>query len=119
MAKRRMAEVVTKRDGFGQILVESERAGDRSTDGGDFDRVSEACPQMVARPVQKDLRLIFEAAKRSRVNDSRPVALKFRSIGMTRFGILPPSRIARLLSKRQQDGTFGRLHLFPQSIPLT
>ena len=43
-------------------------------------------PQMVAGAVQKNLRLVFEPAKRARMNDPRAVALKFGAIGVARSG---------------------------------
>src|SRR5438552_13859454 len=67
--------------------------------------------QMIARAVQKNLRFVFEPAKRARVNDARAVALKLGAISMTRFGIFSAARLARFLRKRRQCGALGRFHL--------
>src|SRR6266404_7207328 len=67
--------------------------------------------QMIARAVQKNLRLVFEPAKRALVNDPISVALILVSISMTRFGKFSSARIARLLRKRRQRGALSRFHL--------
>ncbi len=41
MAEWRVTEVVRKRDGLGEVLVERERAGNGARDGRDLDRVRE------------------------------------------------------------------------------
>jgi len=46
MAEGRMTEVVRQRNGLGQILIEPERTGDATGDGGDFQCVREPRPQM-------------------------------------------------------------------------
>ena len=48
MAERRMAEIVRKRQRFGEILVEAERAGERTRDLGHFKRVGEPGAVVVA-----------------------------------------------------------------------
>jgi len=68
--------------------------------------------EMVAGAVEKDLRLIFEAAERARMNDARTIPLKFGAIGVTRLRVLPPTRSARFLSNGRQRCAFPLLHLF-------
>jgi len=48
-----MAEVVREGDGFGEVFVELEWAGDVSRDSGDFDGVSQARAQVIAVPLRK------------------------------------------------------------------
>ena len=55
-----MPEVVRERDGFGQVFIQPERAGDRAADRGDLDGVREPRAQVVAGAVEKDLRLVLE-----------------------------------------------------------
>src|SRR6185436_4899245 len=52
---------------------------------------------MVARAVQKNLRLIFETPERARMNDASAIALKLGSIRMALFGEFTSARIARFL----------------------
>src|SRR4029077_13265416 len=71
--------------------------------------------QMIAGAVQENLRLIFEPAKCTRMNDAGPVALKLRPIGMALFGIFSSARLARLLRERREGGTLGCFHFSPRS----
>src|SRR5260370_41988965 len=68
--------------------------------------------QMIAGAVQENLRLIFEPAKCTRMNDAGTVALKLRPIGMALFGIFSSARLAGLLRERRESGALGRFHLF-------
>src|SRR5438067_2407754 len=72
-------------------------------------------PQMIAGSVQKNLGLVFHSAKRARMNDPRPVALKFSAKGVTRLRILAPTRIGRLLRKRRQGRLLRGFHLLTRS----
>ena len=74
-----MAEVMRERDGFGQVLVQLQRAGDVARDGGDFDGMREPRAEMVAGAVEKNLRLVFEPAEGARMDDAVAVALVMRA----------------------------------------
>ena len=71
----------------------------------------QARAQMVTGPVEENLRLVLQPAKRPRVNDACAIALKFRPIRMARLGVLPPAGVSRFLCKRREHGLFCRLHL--------
>ena len=75
VTERRVTEVVGKGDGFRQILVELQGAGDRASDLRDFERMGEACTVMVFFGVDEHLRFVFEAAKRFRMQDTIAIAL--------------------------------------------
>ena len=77
VAEGGMAQVVGQGDGFGQVLVEVEGAGDVAGDGGDFDGVGEPGAEMVAGAVEENLGLVFQAAKGAGVDDAVAVALVF------------------------------------------
>ncbi len=94
MPERRMPEIMRKSDGFGQILVQAQGPRDGAADRGDLDRVSQSRAQMVAGAIEKNLRLVFQAAKSARMNDAGAIALKFGAIGVTRLGKLPAARFA-------------------------
>ena len=85
VAERRMAEVVRQRDGFGQVGVQPQRAGDVARDGGDFNRVRQPRAEMVAGAVEKNLRLVFEPAEGARMDDAVAVALVMRAPVGRRF----------------------------------
>jgi hypothetical protein len=68
-------------------------------------------PQMIARSVQENLRLVFQSAKSAGVNDSRPIALKLRSIRMPRLRIFSSARFTRFLRERRERSRFVRFHL--------
>src|SRR5215467_8031632 len=71
-----------------------------------------ARPQVITSAIEKNLGLVFQSAKRAGMNDARTIALKFGAIGVTRFRMLPPPRVARLLSNRRQHCALAFLHLF-------
>jgi hypothetical protein len=75
MTERRMAEVVSQRDRLGQVLVETEGAGNGPADGGHLDGVGQAGPVMVSGTVEEDLGLSVETAKGGAVDDAIPVPL--------------------------------------------
>ena len=106
-----MPQIVRQRDRLGQIFVQGQRPRDRPADRRHLDRMREPRPQMIAGPVQENLRLIFQAAKGARMNDPRAVALKLRPIDVPRLRIFPAARFAGLLRKRRQDTRFVRFHL--------
>ena len=67
---------------------------------------------MVAGAVEKNLRFVFQAAERARMNDARTIPLKFGAIGVTRLTVLPSARFARFLSNRRERCALPLLHLF-------
>src|SRR5258708_28338235 len=85
MPTRRMAEIVSERDCFRQILVQPQRARDGAADRRYLDRMRQARAQMVAGAVEKNLSLVFQAAESARMNNARTIALKFGAIGVTRL----------------------------------
>src|SRR4051812_45741976 len=92
MSKRGMAQIMGKGDCFGQIFVEPQGARDSAADRRDLDRMRQARAQMVASAVEKNLRFVFEAAERARMNDARTIPLKFGAIRVTRFTVQPAAR---------------------------
>src|ERR1700748_116128 len=102
MPKRGMAQIVCERDCFRQILVQPQRPRDSAGDRRDLDRMRQSRAQVVASAVEKNLRLIFQAAERARMNDACTIALKFGTARMTRLRVLSPTRVARFLSNRRE-----------------
>src|SRR6266576_1703374 len=107
-----MAQIMGKRDCFCQILVKPQRACDGAADRRHLDRMRQAGSQMVTGAIEKNLRFVFQAAERARMNDACTIALKFGAIGVTRLRVLPPARSARFLSKGRERCAFPLLRLF-------
>src|SRR5436190_8036221 len=77
--------------------------------------MGESRAQMIARAVQKNLRLVFEPTKRAGMNDPRPVALKLRSISVALLRVFTAPRFPGLLRIRRKRRPLGGFHLFPRS----
>ena len=91
VAERRVAEVVGERHGLGQILVEPERAGERSGYLAHLERVGQARPEMVALVVDEDLRLVGQSPEGGGVNDAVAIALEVAAGRGCGFRDEPPS----------------------------
>ena len=85
VAKWRVAQIMRKADGFHQILIGAERAGDAAPQLRHFQGVREARAIVVAFAVYENLRLVFKAAKCGGVQYARPVALEASAV--LRFGL--------------------------------
>src|SRR2546423_3280327 len=94
MAERRVTEIMRESNGLGQIFIQAQRPRDGATNRGDLNRMSQSRAQMVPGAVEKNLRLVFQAAKSARMNDASAITLKFGAIGVTQLGKLPASRFA-------------------------
>src|SRR5262245_34937907 len=96
MTKRCMAEVVSQRQGFRQILVESEGAADRACDLRHFEAVGQPGAVMVALVIDKDLGFVGQPAEGRRMNDAVPISLKRRPHRMLGLPVEPPAAFFRL-----------------------
>src|SRR6516225_9353443 len=74
MTEWRMAEVVAQRAGFGQVLVEAERAGKRARDLGHFERVRQSRAVMIAFVEHEHLGFVSEPTERGRMDDAVAIA---------------------------------------------
>ena len=91
MAERGVAEIVSERQSFGEVFVETERAADRPRDLRHFEAMGQPRPIVVALVIDKDLRLMGEPPKRGRVDDAVAVALKRGPRWMLGLRIKPPA----------------------------
>ena len=105
--ERGMPEIVTERDCLGEVLVEAERPCDRARDLRDFERMGEARAVVVALGGDKDLRLVFETAKRLGVDDAVAVADELGAHRARREGSDPAARILGLASVLAQKHLFA------------
>ena len=87
MGERGVSDVVRKRQGFSEILLQFKDAGDCARDLGDLDGVRQPVAEMVRKAGCKDLRLVLEAAEGAGVDDAVAVPLEVAAVGVRRFGI--------------------------------
>jgi hypothetical protein len=69
-----MANIVNKRQSFGQVGVESEGGCHRACDLSYFEGVREAIAKVIGIARSKDLRLCLQAAKSAGMDDAVTVA---------------------------------------------
>ena len=60
-----MPEIVPQRDRFGEVLIQRQCSGNCATDRSDLNRMGQPGPQMIAGPIQENLRLVFQPAERA------------------------------------------------------
>ena len=105
VAERGVAQVVRQRDGLDQVFVERQGSGDRPPQLRHLQRMRQAGAEQVALVVEKDLRLVDQAAKRGAVHDAVAVALERRSRGRGRLGMAAAAgacRIRRIRGQRHE-----------------
>jgi hypothetical protein len=102
MTKRRMSQVVAKRDRFGEILIEPKRAGDCPANAGNLKRVCQPRPVMVAFRLEKHLRFMLQAAKSVAMDYPVDVPLKTCPDFAFGFGSFPASGFSGKQSLRGQ-----------------
>ena len=89
-------------EGLRVFVVEVQRGCDRTRHLGHFDRMSEAVSKMVAESHCKDLRLAFEPAKGTRMDDAVTITLEIAAIGMDRLGESATAQILRTQAEAVQ-----------------
>ena len=76
VAKRGVAQVVGQGNRLNQVFVQVQRSGDGPAQLRHFQRMGEPGAEQVTLVVQKHLGFVDQAAKRGRMDDAVPVALK-------------------------------------------
>src|SRR5688572_6212049 len=76
MPKWGVTKIMCQTDGFHQIFVATQGTRKGSSNLGNFKRVCQASPKIIAFIIDKDLGFIFETPKTCRVKDSIPVPLE-------------------------------------------
>src|SRR3979411_1152539 len=69
------------------------------------------CSEMVACAVKKNLCFVLEAAKRARMDDARPIALKLCAISVIWLGIFSAARFTGFLREGRERRSLGFFHL--------
>ena len=96
VAEGRVAEVVGQRDGFGQIFVQPQRAGDGAGKLRYLQRMREPGAEQVALVVQEHLRFVDQPPERGGVHDAVAVALEVVARGRRRDRMAPAARLGRV-----------------------
>jgi hypothetical protein len=113
--ERRVPQVVTQRDCFGQVLVESQSPSDCSGNLCHLEGVSEPRPVMVGLREQKHLCLVFEPPERTRVDNPVAVTLEVRANVAGRLGKIPLPEIAAFAGVFREHGTLVFDCAFPNN----
>ena len=107
VAERRVPEVVPQADRFDQIFVQAQCARDGAGDLRHLQRVREPRAIVIAKRRDKDLRFMFQPAKRLGVQDAVAVALKAGAHWRLVFGPVAYGRVA-LGRQRRKPFVFVR-----------
>ena len=113
MPERRVPEIVGEHDRLRQILVQAQRASDGAGNLGALHRVGEPRPVVVALVVHEDLGLVFEAAKRRRMDDPVPVSLEGGAERVLGFGVLAAARTRTARRPGSEQVAFASLVFLP------
>ena len=92
MPEGRVAQVVRQRDGFGQCLVQIQRARHRAADLRHLDRMSHARAIQIAFVIDEHLGLVGQATKSVGMDDAIAVALEFPAVFRRRLRKAAPAR---------------------------
>jgi len=95
MTKRRVADVVHEGKGFNKLGVQSQRGGDGAGNLCYFQRVRQPIAEMVRVTRGENLRLGFQSAKSTGMDDAVAVPRVGTAVRMGRFGIAPAARLFR------------------------
>ena len=76
MAKRGVAQIMPKSNGFGKVFVQLQSARNRARQSGDLQRMGQARPIMVAFGLQKYLRFVLQPSERFTVRNPVNIPLE-------------------------------------------
>src|SRR5215211_6342188 len=93
MAEWRMPNIMTQRERFNEILIELQRTGNGPCNRGNFERMCEPGPMVIAHVAREDLGFMTQPAKRCTVNDPIPITLVWPTIRMPGLRISPAGRM--------------------------
>src|SRR5690606_14904714 len=82
MAKRSVAQIMSQRDRFDQVFVQTQIAGNSPRQLGHFQTMRQSCSKQITFVVNENLGFVFQQAKGIAVNDPVAVPLK----GVTALG---------------------------------
>jgi hypothetical protein len=85
MAKRGMPKIVSQRQSFGELFVQSESNRERTGHLGNFYGVRKTVAEMIAETGGENLRLPFHAAESAGMDNAITIALKIVAVGVRRL----------------------------------
>jgi hypothetical protein len=104
-----MAEIVGQRQRLGQVLVKTERAGERARNLGDLEGVGQPGAKVIAFVEDEDLGLVRESAEGGGVDDTVAVAPEGVAGCAHRFRIEPAATaVGSGCVGRARKGRFNR-----------
>src|SRR5260370_8863936 len=106
VTKRGMGGVVHQREGFGKLGVEPQGGGHRASNLRHFQSVGQTIPEVVGETRGEYLRLGFQAAECTGMNDAVAISRVFTAVRMCRLRITPPSRMLRAHTPGRQCRSF-------------
>jgi len=96
MTERRMAKIVRKRQRFGEILIQSERARERASDLRNLKRMRQPRAIMIALVIDEHLRLVRQASKGGGMNDSVAIPAEGIAAWTCRFIVASTPALRRI-----------------------
>jgi hypothetical protein len=108
VGERRVPDIVSQRQGFGEILVQSKDVGQGARDLGDFDGMGQAIAEMIGQAGSEDLGLSLKPAEGTGMNYAVAVALKSIAVRVFGFGVSPPPASLYRKSQARQHETAAR-----------
>ncbi len=115
VAERRMTDIVSQGDGFGQVFVQPKDSGNGAPDARHLHAMGQPGAIVISLMIEEDLRLVFQAAERAAVHNSVPVPLINGSEVVLPFGIAASPRLAAFLGVGCQVFPLKFLVFFPRS----
>ena len=98
-----------ERERFTEGFVERERRTDAARDLSDFERVREACAEVIALPVDEDLRLVHQASETRAVHDAVAIALPTRPQVVFLFVVAASARRGAVQRARREIASLAGL----------
>jgi hypothetical protein len=89
----RMPDVVREGERLRQILIQAEHTRDRPRNLRHFDRVRETIPKVIVKTGRENLRLVFQPAESTCVDNAITIPLEVITVGMTELGKPPPTAL--------------------------
>jgi len=119
MTERRVAQIMGKGKGLGQLLIQPKNTGYRLADLRDFQGMGKPGPVIIALVVHENLSFVLKAAKCRAVDDPVAIPFKGRSIIPELFHKTTAGRITAFGSIRGEIRAFSvnrHLHRTPPSM---
>ena len=114
VAKRRVADIVNKSEGLGELGVQAERGGNGTGDLRDFKRMGQAIAEVVGIAGGEDLCFGFETAESAGMDDAVAVARVVTAVGMRGLRVASAARLlgAHGPGSKSGDSIDGPLRCF-------